>query len=101
MAHCLGEEVGLVVREMETLGMAVGFSLLSILVVKVPVIEMRMQEGYWAHQKKRSLVLDVLSLRHLLVIQVKMTFCSPVCVTNSSRLKVMDILPAPNREASH
>lgn len=46
MAHCLGEEVGSVVREMGTLGMAVGFSLLSILLVKVPVTEVTMQEGY-------------------------------------------------------
>lgn len=46
MVHCLGEEVGSVVREMGTLGMAVGFSLLSIWLLKVPVIEVTIQEGY-------------------------------------------------------
>lgn len=50
--------------------------------VKVPVIEMTVQGEYWASQEERSLVLDALSLRHLLVIQAKMTFYWPVCFTD-------------------
>lgn len=50
--------------------------------VKVPVIEMAVQGEYWASQEERRLVLDVSSLRHLLVIQVKMTFYWPVCFTD-------------------